>query len=239
MHVRDLDALDHAERRSRAQRGARVVGVDVRLERRRVADDEERVAERREPPLERGSPRAVALDDEDRAVAVAGGLLVDRLRGERLGLDRLRQRLAGDVGRDAADDLDEPGATCVDDAGLAQDFELVSRLLDSLVAAADEAARSSGSSRPGSRPPPPRRARGSRSGSSPRRARGRPRTPRRRRALSAVATEPSSCEALDRAANDLRQDHARVAAGPEQRRVGDLVGRSPSDSSALPRRRAR
>ena len=138
VHVRDLDALEDAERRSRAQCGSGVVGVDVRLERRRVADDEEGVAERREVPLERRRVERVARDDEDGAVAVARGLLVDRLDGDRLGFGGLGERLAGEVGRDPADDLDETGGARVDDSRLAQNLELVARLRDGLVTAPDE-----------------------------------------------------------------------------------------------------
>ncbi len=44
VHVRDLDALEDSERRSRAQCRSRIVGVDVGLQRGRVADHEERVS---------------------------------------------------------------------------------------------------------------------------------------------------------------------------------------------------
>jgi hypothetical protein len=52
VHVRDLDPLDDPERGAGSQRGSGVVGVDVRLQRASVADDEQRVAERRELALE-------------------------------------------------------------------------------------------------------------------------------------------------------------------------------------------
>ena len=70
----------HARCRMRAPPG--VVGVDVHLERRRVADDEQRVAEPLELALERVRVEVVALDDEDRAVAVLGQLLVDRVEAD-------------------------------------------------------------------------------------------------------------------------------------------------------------
>ena len=54
VHVPDLDALDHAERRPGPQRGTGVVGVHVGLERARIAHDEQRVSEGRELSLERG-----------------------------------------------------------------------------------------------------------------------------------------------------------------------------------------
>ena len=61
VHVRDLDALDDPERSSRPQRGSGVVRVDVGLQRARIADDEQRVAERRQLPLERRCVERVAL----------------------------------------------------------------------------------------------------------------------------------------------------------------------------------
>ena len=61
------------------ERASRVVGVDVHLERARVADDEQRVAEPLELRLERVRVEVVALDDEHGAVAEAGELLVDRV----------------------------------------------------------------------------------------------------------------------------------------------------------------
>ena len=47
-----------------------VVGVDVHLQRARVADDEHRVAERLELAFERVGVEPLALDDEARAVPV-------------------------------------------------------------------------------------------------------------------------------------------------------------------------
>ena len=58
VHVHDLDRLDDAHRRRELECAPGVVGVDVHLERRLVADDEQRVAERGELPLERRPRRA-------------------------------------------------------------------------------------------------------------------------------------------------------------------------------------
>ena len=93
VHVRDLDALDGAQRDRGRERRARVVRVDVHLERRVVADDEQRVAHLLERRLERRLIELVALDDEHRAVAVLRELLVDRVEAQRLARD-LRRRAA-------------------------------------------------------------------------------------------------------------------------------------------------
>ena len=131
MHVADLDAADHAGGGADAQRAARVVGVHVRLEGRRSADDEHAVAERRERAGQRVPVDRVALDEEARAVAVARRLGVHRVErdgGSELGIDRRRRRrLAADAGEQTAQELDEPGAAGVDDAGLAQSRQQLGR----------------------------------------------------------------------------------------------------------------
>src|SRR5207247_5785538 len=113
VHVRDLDPFEDPDRRARPQRGAGVVRVNVSLERGRIADDEERVAERFELALEGVAIEILALDDEPRAIAIARGRLVDRVRGQGHTLDRLRQGLAGDMRGDPTQDLDQAGRTCV------------------------------------------------------------------------------------------------------------------------------
>ena len=77
-HVGDLDALDRARGGAERQRRARLVGVDVHLQRGLVADHDERVAEPLELRLEPVAIERLALDHEDGAVAVAGRLEVDR-----------------------------------------------------------------------------------------------------------------------------------------------------------------
>ena len=140
VHVRDLDPLDRPESRAGGERRAGVVRVDVDLQRARVADDEQRVAELLQLRLERVRVEAVALDDEDGAVAVLGQLQVDRVEAGLVRvLDRrVGQRLAGERGCDAADDLEEPGAAGVDDAGLLQHRELLRRARERVLAAGDE-----------------------------------------------------------------------------------------------------
>ena len=69
--------------------------------------------------LERVLVELLALDDEDGAVAELGELLMDRVESERLRLHRhLRELLARRTVDHAAGDLDEPGATSVDDTGV-------------------------------------------------------------------------------------------------------------------------
>jgi hypothetical protein len=127
MHVRDLDAFDDTHRGTRPQRGAGVVRVDVRFERERVADDEQRIAEGCELSLEEVAIERIALDDEDGAVPIAGAFLVNRVRGQRDRRGGLRERLAGDVRGDPAQDLDEPRGTRIDDACLPEHLELLLR----------------------------------------------------------------------------------------------------------------
>ncbi len=58
---------------------------------------------------------------------------MDRFGRDRFGLRDLRERLAGEVRCDPADDLDEAGGASIHDSRLAQDVELFPRLLDGLV----------------------------------------------------------------------------------------------------------
>ena len=106
--------------KSRGESRSRVVGVHVHLERRLVTDDEERVAEPPELLLERDGIETVALDDERRAVPETRELLVDGVDpelGRENGSGRDRPAVGG---RRAAHDLDEPGASGIDDTGVAQ-----------------------------------------------------------------------------------------------------------------------
>ena len=137
MHVRDLDRLEDANRRRSGDRGARVVRVDVHLQGARVADDEQRVAEPLQLRLERVRVELLALDEDDRAVAVARQLLMDRVESDSLRRLGFRQRLARDAGRDPAKDLDEPGAAGVDDSRLAEHGQLLGRPPDRVLAPLD------------------------------------------------------------------------------------------------------
>ena len=221
VHVRDLDALEDSERRSRAQCCSGIVRVDVSLQRGRVADHEQGVAERRQVPLERRCVESVARDDEDGAVAEARGLLMDRIGRDRFGLRDLGERLAGQMGGDPANDLDETGGPSVHDSRLAENLELVAGLRDGLVTSPDELREQLGQLGVvvSLRLLGERAAHGEDrsfdrlSHRGVRRIRA---TPERggNRAILGVA--------LDRAADDLGQDHARVAACTEQRGMGDV-----------------
>ncbi len=146
---------------------------------------------------------------------------MDRVARQRHRFDRLRKRLAGDVRRDSADDLDQPGGTCVDDAGLPEHVELLLRSRHGVVAAFDERAQEGlqvvvparlglvgeladhGQDRPLGRLADRRPGR---VGGAPERGRD-----------GAVFVE-----ALDGTTDDLREDDAGVAARSEQRGVGDV-----------------
>ena len=196
----------------------------------------------------RSRSSALALDDEDGAVAVARELLVDRVGARPLELGRrLGHRLAGDRGGDAAHELEQPRPARVDDARLAQHVELLRRPRDRLLAATDELdeqvaeRRAAGRAllgllgeladhrqhRPLDRPP--HRAVGG-VGGAPERPGGERRVDPVRRAG----------EHVGRAADDLGEDHARVAARAHQRAAGDVAGeRAPVGRARSPRPPAR
>ena len=145
VHVHDLDPLDEADFRRDRQRRPRVVGVHVDLQRRVVADNEERVPELLERALERDLVEPLALDDEHGAVSELRQLLVDRLQGERVALDGcVGERLAGQGEDDAAQDLHEAGAPGIDDAGAPEDVEHLRRARRRVLAARSTAPRNSG-----------------------------------------------------------------------------------------------
>ena len=75
-HVGDVEVGDLAGPLEEGHRGLGLVGVDVDLERRLVADDEDRVAEALEAGQEVARGEAAAGDDEVGAVAVAAVLVV-------------------------------------------------------------------------------------------------------------------------------------------------------------------
>ncbi len=231
VHVRDLDALDHAERRAQGQRASGIVRVHVHLERGRVADDEQRVADLLEAALERVLVEPLALDDEHRAVAVLRELLVDRIEPERLRLDRRLGELLTDRTVDhPACDLDEPGTARVHDPRIAQDVEHLGRSREGVLPAREHDLQQlvgtqvamllplallghladDGEHRPlhGPLHRPVRRV-----------ARATEGTAQKGRADPFVLAED-----LHEPADDLREDDSRVPARPHERRPGHVLG---------------
>ena len=218
VHVGDLDAVDDAARDRKRERASRVVGVHVHLQRGTVADDEERVAERLEVALEVVRVEVFALEDEDGAIPVARQLLVDRFDGDlvRHALGRCRDRLPAQHRVDAAHDLDEPGRARVDDAGLLQHRQHLARPRDGLVAGGDDRREVRIALR--------------RLGHRADRGEHRPLDGLLDGAVGGVARGAERLrevvalrKRVGRAAHDLREDHARVAARTHQRRARDLM----------------
>jgi hypothetical protein len=122
VHVLDVDLLDHAALGRERQSGAGLVCVDMHLDRARAADDEERVAELRQLALQLLGIDRLALDEERRAVAVARKLLMHGVeRDPARNRLELGERLAADVRRNPAQDLQHAGSARIDHAGLSED----------------------------------------------------------------------------------------------------------------------
>ena len=156
---------------------------------------------------------------------------MDRVEAGLVGVlgGRVGERLAGERRRDAADDLEQAGSARVDDSRLAQDGELVRRARQRVLAALDQllqqrrglqirVARVLGllgeladhrQHRPLDRTP---------HGAVGGVARGAEGAADRGR-----VEQPGLAERLGGAAQDLREDHARVAAGAHQRRARQLL----------------
>ena len=137
----------------------------------------------------------------------------DRRRLER----RLRKRLAGDDGCDAADDLEQTGGPGIDDAGLRQHRQHLLCPDDAGVAASDDRSQVSPAlgllgelADRGQHRPLDGLADGAVGGVA--------RTPQRAGQVVGLA------EGLGRAPDDLREDHARVPARPHQGGPGHLAG---------------
>src|SRR5436305_9536060 len=98
------------------------------LERARVADDEQRVAERLELRLQRVLVEIASFDEEDRAIPVRRQLLMDGVEREVLDVrGRLRERLAAHGRRHSAYELEQSGLARVHDARVAQRLPLLPR----------------------------------------------------------------------------------------------------------------
>ena len=233
VHVRDLDLIDDTDGSRRRERSPRIVRMDVHLDRRLVPDDEERIPEAPEHVLEPPGVEIVSLDDEAGAIPVARQLLVHRVDPELRredGSGRNRRTVRRE--RRAAHDLDEAGATRVDDSGPPEDFEQLGRPRECLLAPRSRtrvrssaspgfvAATSSASSaisridrenRPLDRPDVAHRA-------VARVAPGPKRVGERGSAHGVRRTD-----ALREAAKDLREDHARIPPPGAERNVEHLV----------------
>ena len=229
VHVGDLDRFDHTGGGTERERGPGVVGVDVHPERAGVADDEQRVAEPLELALQGRRVEIGTLDHEARAVAELRQLLMHGLDRQVRGGRGLRELLSGDRGRETAHELQETGAARVDHARPAEDVELLLGLRDGLLAAPHESREQLGGVEVG--------------GGASLRLLGEGADDRQHRPLDGLADGtvrlvasgperpcdrrgvdgPRPAELLGGAADDLRQDHARVAARAHQRRAGDFV----------------
>src|SRR6266511_5734675 len=138
VHVRDLDPADDPDGDADRERDARLVGVNVDLERIPVSDDEQRVSERLQLRLDSLRVEIIALDHEPGAIAIARELLVCGLDPDLLVRRRFGQLLTGRRGRDSAEDLDESRRPRIDDSGLAQHVEHLPRACDTVLAAPDD-----------------------------------------------------------------------------------------------------
>ena len=220
VHVADLDARELPERRRGGEREARIVGVHVRPHELAVRDHDERVAERRELPLELLA-RERACDEEAGAVArprVVGRDRVVLVLPER---SRIGHRLPAQGGERTAHELDQSGAARVHDAGLAQHRQHVGRArqrdLGGGQAGGERDDRIGGARGLG--------AVGERAGDGQDRALDR--LPQRGVGLGAGAAQgvgdrrpverTALAEPVAGAAHELREDDPRVAAGAEQR----------------------
>jgi hypothetical protein len=146
---------------------------------------------------------------------------VNRVRRERHGFGRFRERLAGNVGGDPAQDLDESRGTRIDHACLPEHLELVLRPRDRGVSVLDQRMQKLGQ--------PFVAARLGLVGQRPDHRQDRPFDGLANRRPGRVGAAPQRgrhgtvlIEALDGATDDLREDHAGVAASAEQRSVRDI-----------------
>ena len=138
-HVGDVEVGDLPGALEERHRGLGLVGVDVDLERRLVADDQDRVADPLQPGQEVARGEAGAGDDEVGAVAEAAVLVVGAAEARRLVVVDLGQLggVAAQAGDDPGEDQHQPVAAGVDDSGLAQHLELLGGALDRLLAVGD------------------------------------------------------------------------------------------------------
>ena len=130
VHVGDVEPRDLADAVEQVGRALRLVGVDVDLERVRVADHEHGVAEALEPRDPRPRLEALARDGEVRAVAVGRGRVL-RVGDARRRVVLERRRIGAAQRRDHAREDDRQAvAAGVHDARLAQDRQQLGAALD-------------------------------------------------------------------------------------------------------------
>jgi hypothetical protein len=187
-------------------------------------------AEGGQPALQLGSVQILALDDEGRAVAIARELLMDRVDPDTDRLHgRVGQRLASHGRRDTAHDLEQAGATRIDDPGLPQDIEELRRLLHRALAPRNDSMQElAGGQRVEVRllcllgHLADHRQHGSFDRLRHRPVRGIARRAERGRQLGA-AGELVAAEHVGEAADDLAEDDAGVSARAHQRRPRHLL----------------
>ena len=230
VHVRDLDAFDDTDRRPRRESEPGVVCMDVHLECGLVADDEEGISERLEHALQGGLVESLPFDDEHRAVPVRRQLQMDRVESQSLARNRcVRERLAGNSEGEPAGDLDQPGASRIDDPCVAEHIQHLGCAGDRVLPSGEhgreelrgrEAAvllalpllghlADDGEHRPLDR-------------ALDRSVGGIARTPERT-AKAWCARVVGTTEHVDEPADDLREDHARVPSSAHQRSARDLL----------------
>ena len=232
VHVRDLDPVDRAGVRPDRERGAGIVGVHVHLDGTRVTDDEQRVAELLQLSLERFAVEFLPFDQEHGAVAELRQLLMDRVVAQVL-LDprRLGDRFAGHGRGDAAHELEEACAARVDDTGVFQDLQLLRRAREGVLTAAHQVEEQLAERRlPGRarfgllRQLADHRQHRPLDGAAHRAVRRVARAAQRARGRLGVDRGlVGLAEHVGGTADDLREDHAGVAASSHQRAARDVA----------------
>ncbi len=242
VHVGDVEAGDLADGLEQRRRPARVVGVDVHAQSAVVTHHENGVPDLLQQRHESPAVEPLASDGEVRAVAEARRLVLGMVqRRRRVLVLELGGVLAAQRGEAAGEDDGQPVRTRVDDARFAQNRELVGTALDGLRAGLEGTlehrgqqlvllgGRGGGSQAPrvhvsevvrhAARHRPDGGEHRPLGGIAYRGVRRVRRPGEGGRHQDRVDELPAPArELLGRAAHDLREDHAAVAASPEERR---------------------